>query len=44
MSIYKIIAWRNEYQVVKKGGGCVFIGTKAECREWVERNGHDGDC
>lgn len=21
----------------------VFFGTKTECEEWMERNGHDGD-
>ncbi|QBQ72103.1 hypothetical protein Milano_081 [Agrobacterium phage Milano] len=32
------------WKVVKNATGKnVFFGTKQECEEWIERNGHDGD-
>jgi hypothetical protein len=35
---------RGEYMVVlNRTCRPVFFGTKAECNEWLERNGHDGD-
>lgn len=39
--IYQILKWRDEYQVCKRGGSVVFIGSRQECKEWIERNGHD---
>lgn len=42
-TLYKIVtANADEWKVVRKSDGkAVFYGTASECREWVERNGHD---
>ena len=34
--------FENDYRVIRRSDGAtVFIGTLKDCREWIERNGHD---
>lgn len=40
------IHWQmgGNYAVIRLSDGrAVFYGTRAECKGWIERNGHDGD-
>lgn len=42
--IYEIKKDGLSFCVVKKGTTrAVFYGSKLECKEWIERNGHDGN-
>ena len=42
MEIYAIVKKPKDYCVQnKKTGKVVFYGTKEECKEWIEHNGHD---